>query len=126
MGALNTITALLIAATLVADLGVIYQLHGLGWTIVAIIVFPATMIAAPIMAFTSEYSDKLSSPALPSVLTGVLVMWLIVVVMVKNREEAKETDRERRLKIENMYQRTDSMMDRRARETWDRWERESE
>ena len=123
---LDGVTVVLAVLTLIGDVNVIYQIHGFLWAAGSVVMFPITMVAAPIMALDPENAEKMTGTrsVTPAILTGVLMLWLVVVVIAKSRKseadlkmarlQAARTDRERTANIDGWVQ---GKVDTRTRET---------
>ncbi len=112
--------------TLIGDVNVIYQIHGFLWAAGSVVLFPITMVAAPIMALDPENAEKMTgtTSVTPAILTGVLMLWLVVVVIVKSRKSETDMEMERlqaartgRERVANIEGRVKEKVDTRMRET---------
>ena len=126
-GGSDGLTVVLVVATLIADVNVIYQIHGFLWAAGSVILFPVTMVAAPILALDPENAEKMTgtTSVAPAILTGVLVLWLVVVAIAKSQKSGAEIETEK-IERERFWQAEMIKMDARIKERVDTRYRETD
>ena len=65
---------------------VVYDDYGIEWALVALVVFPVTIVVAPILAVMNDPEN-----GFPLFVTAVLIVWTLYAFFKRDRKKALET-----------------------------------